>query len=245
MGEPNTRRGFLVVAAASTLVGACRKEGRTEAQPPPPPTSAPETPPEEGVSAVEDLMREHGVIRRVLVVYRVAAARMHGKASAVPADLLQKAARLMRTFGEDYHERQLEEAHLFPVVRRGGGEPGALIDTLVGQHNRGREITDYVITTAQRGLGRSADAGNVARALEGFATMYETHAAQEDTVIFPAYKRLLSPAQLEEAGDLFEDIEHRTFGKDGFEDAVDQVSSIEQRLGIDVVGMTAPPPPRG
>jgi hemerythrin-like domain-containing protein len=243
MSERSTRRGFLVVAATSALAGACRKEGRMEAQPAPP-VQAPETP-TESVGAVEDLMREHGVIRRVLVVYRTAAARLRAKPSAVAPDALENAARLIRAFAEDYHEKQLEETHLFPVVRRAGGEWGGQIETLIAQHNRGREITDFVLASVQRGLGRSADADRLARVLEGFATMYESHAAQEDTVIFPAYKKLLSPGQLAETSDLFEDIEHRTFGKDGFDHAVDQVSSIEQRLGIELGTMTAPPPPRG
>ena len=49
--------------------------------------------------------------------------------------------------------------------------------------------------------------------------------------------------QLDEAGERFEDIEHKTFGKDGFDDAVDQVGSIEQSLGIELAQLTAPRPP--
>jgi hemerythrin-like domain-containing protein len=244
VADRSARRGFLVATAAGALLAACRREGRTEAQPTTP-TAAPEIgAPGEQVGAVEDLMREHGVIRRVLVVYRVAAARLRAKSSVVPPDALERAARLVRTFAEDYHERQLEEMHLFPAVRRAGGAAGAAIETLVLQHNRGREITDYLLATAPKGFGRAGDADRFARVLEGFAAMYEEHAAQEDTVVFPAWKKALTPAQLDEAGELFEEIEHRTFGADGFDDAVAQVTSIEERLGIELGAMTAPPPPR-
>jgi hemerythrin-like domain-containing protein len=65
-------------------------------------------------------MREHGVIRRVLVVYREASARLRSKPASVPPDALQKAAKLMRSFGEDYHEKQLEEAHIFPALTKAG-----------------------------------------------------------------------------------------------------------------------------
>src|SRR5262249_52813126 len=102
------------------------------------------------VGAVEDLMREHGVIRRALVVYREAAARLRSESSAVPLDALEKTARLLRRFAEDYHETKLEEAHIFPAVKRAGGEASRDIDTLVAQHRRGREITDYVLAIASK-----------------------------------------------------------------------------------------------
>jgi hypothetical protein len=44
--------------------------------------------------------------------------------------------------------------------------------------------------------------------------------------------------------DQFEDIEHQTFGKDGFDDAVEKISAIETTLGFgDLSQLTAPPPP--
>lgn len=84
----------------------------------------------------------------------------------------------------------------------------------------------------------------LARTLEAFARMYEEHAAIEDTVIFPAWKKALSPKDLDAMGDQFEDIEHKTFGKDGFDDAVEQVAAIEKILGVDLAAMTPPPAPR-
>src|SRR5689334_8500608 len=63
---------------------------------------------EEEVGAVEDLMREHGVLRRALLVYTEAAASIRA-GTQVDAAALNKTARLFRAFGEDYHERQLEE----------------------------------------------------------------------------------------------------------------------------------------
>jgi hemerythrin superfamily protein len=73
--------------------------------------------------------------------------------------------------------------------------------------------------------------------------MYEAHASFEDTIVFPAWKKTMSEKQLHEMGELFEDIEHKTFGKDGFDDAVDRISAIEKTLGIELAGVTAPPPP--
>jgi hemerythrin-like domain-containing protein len=232
MNRLDRRSAFLSIAGASALFAACRKSE---------PTSA-ESPSTEEVSATEDLMREHGVIRRVLVVYREAAARLRSHPASIPIDALQRAASLMRSFGEDYHEKQLEEAHIFPALTS-AGPLAATVGALVAQHERGREITDYLLALAPKG-NSAPDGEPLARVLESFARMYEMHAAIEDTVVFPAWKEVLGPKELAEMGDRFEEIEHKTFGKDGFEDAVRQIGAIETSLGIDLAGLTAPPPPK-
>jgi hemerythrin-like domain-containing protein len=223
MSSRDTRRSFLALATAGIALSACHDD-------------------DEDVGAVEDLMREHGVIRRVLVVYRESAARLRLDSKALSPEALQNAAKLMQNFGEDYHERALEEAHLFPAVKQAGGPAAGLIDALLAQHQRGREITSYVLSATRQAVG-VADAEPLARALETFARMYEEHAAQEDTVVFQAWKKSMSRKQLREMGEMFEDIEHKTFGKDGFDDACTKIAGIEQSLGITLAGMLAPAPP--
>ena len=245
MTSVDSRRLFLSLAGASAALVACHPEARIEAEPatraarPAGPGQANES---DEVGAVEDLMREHGVIRRVLVVYREAASRLRLNPGSIPPSALQRAASLMQTFGEDYHERALEEAHLFPAVRKAGGAAGALVDTLIAQHQRGREITSYVLSVSKQAIA-VANAEPLARALEGFARMYEEHAAQEDTLVFQAWKESMSKQQLADMGERFEDIEHKTFGKDGFDDARDKIAGIEQELGITLASLLAPAAP--
>jgi hemerythrin-like domain-containing protein len=245
MDQRDDRRTFLTIAGASALLAACRQSDRVS-----PPTAtttnagelAKRDDDEPEVTAVEDLMREHGVIRRVLVVYREAAPRLRATPAAVPPDALQKAAKLIRSFAEDYHERQLEEANIFPALGKSGAV-AATVSTLLAQHQRGREITDYILAVTQKTLG-APSAEVLAKTLESFARMYEEHTAMEDTIVFPAWKKTLSPKELDLAGDRFEAIEKKTFGKDGFDDAVDQISAIEKALGIELTAITAPPPPK-
>src|SRR5712671_2356741 len=59
------------------------------------------------VTATEDLMREHGVIRRALLIYHETVPLLRSKASSVDAAAVYKTAQLFRRFGEDYHERML------------------------------------------------------------------------------------------------------------------------------------------
>ena len=80
--------------------------------------------------------------------------------------------------------------------------------------------------------------------MDTMVLMYEEHTAREDTVLFPAWKEALSTRQYDDLNDKFEEIEHRTFGKDGFEDAVKKIADIETRLGIaDLAQFTAPRAP--
>ena len=196
----------------------------------------------EDVSATEDLMREHGVLRRILIVYAELARRLEAGHGAVDAAALVDAAKLFRDFGEDYHEQMLEEAYLFPEVRKAAGPNEKLVEVLLAQHQRGREITDYVQRVASRGK-TGADAEPLSRALSSMVRMYNAHAAWEDTVLFPAWKAMQSKQRLDELADKFEDIEKAKFGKDGFDDAVARIARIEQAFGLgDLAFFTAPPP---
>jgi hemerythrin-like domain-containing protein len=200
---------------------------------------------EKETGAVEDLMREHGVLRRALLVYIETVPRLRAASGSSLLEPINRTAKLFRSFGEDYHERKLEEAHIFPVVKRAGGAAAAYVDVLKARHDRGREVTDYILTMASKGSIGTSDAEPLARALEAFVRMYQNHTAREDTVVFPALKDALSERQLHEMGDKFEDIEHQTFGKDGFDDALKQIGKIEQALGLgDIAQFTAPPPPK-
>ncbi len=193
------------------------------------------------VTATEDLMREHGVLRRILFVYSETAMKLQ-KSRAVAPNAIHKAAKLFRVFGEDYHEKKLEEAYIFPAVKKTSGPAAPLSDILIVQHNRGREITDYIISVTKGAEIDAADAKQLSQAMGSLVRMYRAHTAREDTVVFPAWKETLTAKQIDEMNDKFEDIEHQMLGKNGFENAVRQISDIETELGIaDLSQFTALP----
>ena len=201
--------------------------------------------PEPEVTATEDLMREHGVIRRALLVYAQLAERIRNSPGSVDAASLHKTAQLFRTFGEEYHERMLEEQHIFPIVQKMKGEAAKYPAVLIAQHQRGREITDYTLAVTRSGKIGAQHAEPLSRAFEGLVRMYQNHAAREDTIVFPAWKTNFSNKQLDELSDQFEDIEHKMFGKDGFEDAEKTISRVEANFGFtDISQFTPPPPPK-
>jgi len=244
--DQGSRRNFLslaTAAGAALVVSSCGRETPT-AQSNKPVTEAKPTNAMGGeVTATEDLMREHGVLRRALLVYSEATTRLRNAPSSLAPDALQKTAKLFRAFGEEYHEKKLEEAYIFPAVQKGGGPAAAYPDILIAQHARGREITDYVVAVTN-GAKLEGKATELAGALEAFVRMYRAHASREDTIVFPAWKLTLTDEQLDEMNDKFEDIEHEQFGQDGFENAVKQIGEIESELGLaDLAVFTAAPPP--
>ena len=195
------------LAGAGIVLNACRRtpnsgSASNKSDEPAPGEAAPVE-----VTAAEDLMREHGILRRALLVYQESAVRLRQDASSVPPDALEKVANLFRVFGEDYHERKLEEVYILPVVKKSPGVAAGYVDVLFEQHTRGREITDYLlsITKADRIPSNSVD--TLAKTLESFVRMYEHHAAIEDTVIFPAWKSAVGQGELDELGEKFEEIE--------------------------------------
>lgn len=250
MNTKNRRRDFLRTSAiigTGLVLSSCSRGNMPNHENEKTEAAAKEDENEKGgeVTATEDLMREHGVLRRALLVYSATSVKLASNPASVPPDALQKTATLFRAFGEEYHEKKLEEAFIFPAVKQAGGEAASYPDVLVTQHNRGREITDYIINVTQGAKLGASNAGDLAKALEAFVLMYRNHAAREDTIIFPAWKQTLTAKQLDEMNDKFEDIEHAQFGEDGFEDAVKQISAIESSLGLsDIAQFTAPPPPK-
>ena len=234
IGKAGSRRDFLFFStAAGLLLGVRRGE------------PSPVQDQELEVTAVEDLMREHGILRRALLVYTETAPKLRSNPSSVAPDALQKTARLFRRFGEDYHEKKLEEPFIFPAVKKAGGPAAAYPDLLTAQHQRGREITDFIISAMSGSRLGTANAGTLARVMDEFVLMYRNHAAREDTIVFPAWKRTMSSKLYEEMSDKFEEIERQMFGKDGFEDAERQMTEIENSLGLsNLAQFTSPPPPK-
>lgn len=223
---PSTRRRFLQhtsVAAAGILAPALALASPQKAQPGKEKGA-------EDVSPAEDLMREHGVLNRVLLIYDH---HLHLLAAKQTFDgaVLASAANIIRHFVEDYHEK-LEEDFLFPRFRK-AGKLVNLVDTLLAQHRAGRVLTAQVRELASVAtLKYVSDTDKLADALRAFVRMYRPHEAREDTVLFPAFRSIVSPQEYSALGEDFEKKEDEIFGEDGFFKVVDQVADLEKRIGV-------------
>lgn len=184
----------------------------------------------ENISPPEDLMREHGVLNRLLLIYDEHLRRLTAK-QPFDGSVLASAADIMRRFVEDYHEK-LEEDFLFPRFRK-AGKLVNLVDTLLAQHKAGRELTAQIHELSSVAtIKYVSDQEKLADALRSFIRMYRPHEAREDTVLFPTFRSLVSPHEFDALGEEFEKKEDELFGDEGFFKVVDQVAALEKRLGI-------------
>src|SRR2546430_12414055 len=87
------------------------------------------------IGPTEDLMREHGVLNRVLLVYDHFVVQIEQKRDLKP-EWVSSAAGIIRNFVEDYHERQ-EEQFLFPRFEKARALAD-LTSVLKTQHLAGR-----------------------------------------------------------------------------------------------------------
>lgn len=188
----------------------------------------------------EDLMREHGVLRRVLLAYREMARRLDGPPTETfDPELLKRATTLIRKFVEDYHERQ-EEQLLFPRFEK-ANKLVDLVRVLRAQHQAGRRVTDRTAALATTAALKDPGRRSTLRGqLTAFITMYEPHAAREDTVLFPALHDIMAHREYDALGEDMERREHQVFGGEGFEPAVAEVDAIERALGIEDLAKFTP-----
>ena len=213
-----SRRQFLGGATVAVAALGIPKRGRAEDS-------------DDDVPATEDLMREHGILRRLLLVYGEVIRRVQAKQEVKPA-IVSQSAEIVRAFIEDYHERD-EEEFIFPRFQKGQGKLTELVNVLLRQHRAGRTLTAEILRQAGR------DRQQLVLAMSQFVRMYEPHAAREDTVLFPAFRRLIGPKELDKLKDVFEDKEKALPGG-GFEKRVDDVAAIERALGIEDLALFTP-----
>jgi len=254
---PTSRRRFLyltggvaagiALSAIPSVTAAEKQEG---------------SPKQSEVNPLEDLMREHGILRRVLLIYDEAVSRING-AKELPTDVVADAARVVRRFVEDYHEK-LEENEIFPRFEK-AGRLGDLVRVLQVQHQAGRSLTDSILRLSEVQAAKGAEQEELTGAMRQlygsrpllrrkgstskfelaalmhqFSAMYRPHAAREDTVLFPAFRSIVSPKEFDELGDRFEAKEKELFGRDGFESMVTAVADLERKLGIEDLSKFTP-----
>ena len=191
-----------------------------------------------GLSPNEDLMQEHALLSRLLLIYEEIARRMESGEGADP-DVLRRAARIVQQFIERYHEKN-EEGHVFPRFAAPNPLAG-LVQTLLLQHKTGRVLTERILEQADAAARREpGERQNLLQDIRAFIRMYRPHAAREGSVLFPAFHGMLPAKDFLELGDAFEAKEHEVLGPEGFEGQVVLVAALEKRLAIEDLSRLTP-----
>jgi hemerythrin-like domain-containing protein len=219
------RRTLIGVASAAAAAAACKTPNANMT-----PAATREVEPEAAILPPEDLMREHGVLERLLLIYEDGSERLQSGDRHVVA-AIAGAADIMRRFVEHYHE-ELEETWVFPRLMQLNQLPD-VVETLRRQHDAGRAITREVQSLARVSALDSRDnREQLAHAMHRYVRMMRPHIAREDTVVFPAFRAGMAPLELAALGEQFENRERAAFGRDGFESVVKAVAELERSLDI-------------
>jgi hemerythrin-like domain-containing protein len=178
----------------------------------------------------EALMEEHGLLNRVLIIYEESIRRLTA-GEEMPPDPLRDAAKIVRKYIEEYHE-MLEQDFLFPRFINGNVMKD-LVQVLLEQHLGGRNLTDEVLHLATSGAVKSKeDRDKLSGILRKFVFMYHAHEAREDTVLFPAFRGLVSAHEYDALREDFAKRERDLFGGESFPMMLERVVTIEKQLGI-------------
>ncbi|MEN3290341.1 MAG: hypothetical protein V7634_4641 [Bradyrhizobium sp.] len=205
--------GGLALSPTAALAAAKEKGGAKEPEVTPP----------------EDLMREHGVLDRCLLVYEACVRKFSANEDFDPA-VISGTAEIVRDFIENYHEKSEEQA-VFPRFKK-AGKLVALVDTLITQHDAGRRVTATILKAAPGSRKDGDERRQVVDGISAFIAMYRPHAAREDTELFPLLRKIVSSHEYDAMAEDFEKEEHQKFGADGFEIMVHRVAGLEQQIGI-------------
>lgn len=180
-------------------------------------------------SPMEDLMKEHGFVERILIMYQ----RMIDQAirgQDVDVSIVNRSAQMIHDYINNHHERD-EERYVFPKFREAGYIVD-VVDTLKEQHDGSREIAKELIDLSARGVRIGMDDRKRLMYLCGaFSYMYSAHIAHENTILFPVFYDIVSPDYLDDIREKMEEGEKKVLGETGFRGIVGRLSELEKKVG--------------
>lgn len=193
---------------------------------------------EGGITATERLMRDSGVLLRVLSIYDAGGRRLGGGEDIEPT-IFTQAAEVMRDFVHAYHEKQ-EDEQIFPRFKK-AGRMVELVDLLMAQHAAGQKLTATILELAPKS-GSKAERQAMIDAMQASVVLYRPHVARELTDVMPTLRTLATPNEFDELSLVLEKDEAEKLGKDGFDKTTKKVEAVEKRMGINDLSVFTPKP---
>ena len=183
---------------------------------------------EGGITATERLMRDSGVLLRIMSIYEAGARRLGGGEDIEPA-IFTQAAEIMRDFVHGYHEKQ-EDEQIFPRFKK-AGRMVELIDVMMAQHASGQKLTATILDLAPKS-GTKGERQSMIDAMQASIVLYRPHVARELTDVLPTLRTLVTPNEFDELSAALDKDEAEKLGKEGFDKMAKKVEALEKRIGI-------------
>lgn len=181
-------------------------------------------------SPIEDLMEEHSILRRALLIYEECIRRMNINEDFDPS-LLAEATNVIKVI-IIYHHALLEHEYIFPRFRE-AGKYVKMCDILTDQHGRVGEQEDLILKYANSdSINNPEEKEILINALKKSIRVFRPHIDREDTEMFPEFKMVVTAHEYYELGKKFKEIEYQKWGENGHRQMVDKIIHVEKALGI-------------
>ncbi len=207
--------GALALSATPAFAAPRQMPAQKKAAAPPPPIT-------------EILMRDQGVLQRVLLIYDAAIRRL-GQGEDLETEVFIQTCEVMRDFGHDYHEKAKEQL-VYPHFRK-AGRMVELVDTLQAQHRAGRTLTDNIIRGTEGARQNPEQRKVMTDAMAASITLYRPHMARETTDVLPTLRYLVTSTEFDELSGTLEKREIEAYGAEGFVKVAKRVEAIEKKIG--------------
>ncbi len=189
-------------------------------------------------SPTEMLSREHALMERLMISIESMIASI---ANGENMDLrpLHRAAMLMKRVGSEHHMVD-EERLIFPKIET-SGRHADLLRTLRLQHDKGRAIIDRVIDlTEAGGVDTIGEMNEIVRLCMSFIVMYRSHAAVEETILFPALYDFATNDEIMNIQAIMRGEEEGLMKDQKFHNMMDSLAAIEAVAGTSDISRFTP-----
>lgn len=181
-------------------------------------------------SPIEDLMVEHSILRRALLIYEECIRRMDIGEDFEP-NLLIEATNVIKVI-IIFHHALLEHEYIFPRYRE-ADKYAEMADILTKQHGKVGEQEELIIKYSNRdSINNPEEKEILINALKKSIRVFRPHINIEDTEMFPEFKTVVTPHEYYELGKKFKEIEYQKWGENGHRQMVDKIIQVEKALGI-------------
>lgn len=181
-------------------------------------------------SPIEELMVEHSILRRALLIYEECIRRMNNFEEFDP-DLLVETTNVLKVLIV-YHHSLLEQEYIFPRFRQ-ANKYVELCDILEDQHEYSGKQEEIILKYSNKESINNIEHKNILiNSLKKIIKVMRPHVNQEDTELFPEFKNIVSPEEFYALGQKFEDIEFQKWGEHGEKKMLDKIVNVEKELGI-------------
>lgn len=187
------------------------------------------TPPE---PPIEDLMQEHGVLSRLLLIFEESAKQLSTEKTRTTALETIKTTNDLIIQNFAGHHEKIEEIAIFPVINRSSDTSMKdLVQVLLEQHKVGSSLTER-ITALYAAPKVDSHALELSELIDSYVRMYRAHASREDTILFPFARRQLNDAQYAELTNKVRNIESHLRSNSELATLLAQIDALETNLGI-------------